>query len=386
MLRSEGMSNKTNIIKHAVILCAGSAARAGLGFNKVFYPLGQKNVLETVLEKFAGFDRVVIVAAAQDIPQIKEILRTKTDINCIVTEGGKTRSDSVRNGLKAAEGCGVAVIHDAARPFVSADLIERTVDSAVKYGSGIAAVRVVDSIKETQTASTEIKIAKTLDRSALFAAQTPQSFRYTEIVDAYTRIDGSFEDDSEVYRLAGYTPMIVEGEYGNKKLTSPADFLPLNGGLIGTGFDVHRLVEGRKLIVGGVHIPFDKGLLGHSDADVLLHALMDALLSAAGLCDIGVLFPDTDDKYKGADSIVLLKDVAARLKDKKIETQYVSAVIIAQKPKMAPHILDMRQNIARALGINVEGINISATTTEFMGIVGGGEAIAASVVCICKKE
>ncbi len=215
--------------------------------------------------------------------------------------------------------------------------------------------------------------------------QTPQCFRYEEITSAYKKVSGVYSDDSEVYRLAGYQPKITAGCYTNKKLTNPSDFIdysPLNA--IGSGFDVHKLVSGRKLILGGVQIPYSMGLLGHSDADVLLHALIDAVLSAAAMPDIGCIFPDTDPQYKDIDSLVLLDKATEFLKKSGKSIVYISCVIIAQQPKLNSFIPKIRQRIANRLNLDIDKVNISATTTEFMGIVGSGKAIAASTAVLCK--
>jgi len=322
--------------------------------------------------------------------------------------GGATRSESVRNGLAAIKSqmpdagaiCDFAkdnnksppspfviVIHDGARPFVTAELIGKTIESAFLHGSGIAAVPAVDTIKETDG----IKITRTLPRSRLYHMQTPQAFRFAEIADAYEKVTEDCLDDSETYQKAGYIPRIVTGDYANIKLTTERDFLHAEWGIsgsgpktpprIGAGFDIHRLVENRPLILGGVHIPFEKGLLGHSDADVLTHAVMDALLSAAGLPDIGVLFPDTDPAYKGADSMKLLQQVNEKIR-KGFTVGNISAVVMAEKPKLASYIPDICKSVASALSIHPNQVNVSATTTETLGIVGSGKGMAASATCI----
>jgi len=366
--------------KCAIILCGGSGVRAELGYNKVFYPLGQKNVLETATDKYLNWDRIVIVMNEHDMAMhsIKHINHN----DCVFAAGGTTRSKSVYNGLQKAKGCDIVAIHDGARPFVSKDLIDKATDSAMKFGSGIPALKIIDSIKKVSDG----KITAAIPRDNLYAVQTPQVFRYDEITASYELIKNSalnYEDDSQVYGLAGYSPTIIDGDPSNKKLTTPADFLPVHAAKIGTGFDVHQLIKNRPLILGGINIPHTKGLLGHSDADVLTHAIMDALLSSASLKDIGQQFPDTDPSYKNANSIELLKKVIALLNEKNIKPTFVSAVIIAQQPKIAPYLDAIRENLSIVMGIEKRCLNISATTTEFMGIVGEGKAIAASAVCLC---
>lgn len=367
----------------AVIVCAGKGERTGLPYNKVLHYIGQKTVIELVLDVFSNTSvaRSVIVASKADMPIFSELADRYENVS--VCEGGATRAESVKNGLAALGDCDIVVIHDGARPFVKTDIIENSIASAIENGSGIAAVRAVDTIKRVSDNS----VLAHLDRSELYCMQTPQTFRYREICAAYAELGNdayACTDDAEIYGKSGKTPKIVDGDYSNIKITTADDLvraLPRNI-RIGAGFDVHRLVSGRKLILGGIDVPNDKGLDGHSDADVLTHAIMDALLSAAGLPDIGVLFPDTDDMFLGVSSMKLLADVMERISECRRSVVNISAVIIAQRPKLAPFISDMRKSLARAMGLDVSQVNVSATTTEHIGIVGSGEAIAASASCL----
>ena len=300
------------------------------------------------------------------------------------THGGNTRTESVRRGLEAIGESEFVAIHDGARPFVSPALINATIESAKKYGSGIAAVRSTDTVKEAENGT----FIKSLSREKLWNVQTPQTFSLAQIKKAYNDINGDYTDDSEVYSLAGFSPKIVEGEYGNVKITTESDlygFMPSTA-RIGTGFDVHELVMGRPLVLGGITVPHNKGLSGHSDADALAHAIMDALLSAAGLQDIGVLFPDTDKSTEGISSMLLLERVNEKIRAAGYEVGNISSVIMAQKPKLATHIQSMRQNLANELKIELSKINISATTTEHLGIIGEEKGIAASAVCILTRS
>lgn len=367
----------------AVIVCAGKGERTGLPYNKILHQIGHKTVLETTLDKFicTDVDHITVVAAKDDIERISELTSEYPIVS--VVEGGKTRAQSVFAGLKAYP-CDIAVIHDGARPFVTPDIISNAISSARRYGSGIAAVPAIDTVKRV---SANGKVTS-LPRAELFNMQTPQAFRYDEIMNAYSTVSGEFTDDGEVYEKAGYSPRLVEGSYDNVKITTATDLIRTvpSSCKIGIGFDVHRLAENRKLILGGVQIDYDRGLDGHSDADVLTHAIMDALLSAAGLPDIGVLFPDTDDKYLGISSIELLKDVAARIAECGCGIGNISAVIIAQRPKLAPIIYDIRLKLSSTLGIDLSKINVSATTTERLGLIGNGDAIATSASCILTEN
>lgn len=368
----------------AVIVCAGKGERTGLPYNKVLHVIGKKTVLETVLDTFTQtgiFDRITVVSSETDKPRIADIASRYDGVSVVI--GGATRSESVLNGLLDYRS-DIVVIHDGARPYASAELIKRSIISAAKKGSGIAAVKCTDTVKRRTDDGKVIS----LPRSELYNTQTPQTFVYDRILEAYRKTEGAFTDDAEVYENAGFSPVLIDGEYENIKITTATDLMRELPGeyRIGAGFDVHRLVENRPLILGGTEIKYELGLLGHSDADVLTHAVMDALLSAAGCPDIGVLFPDTDDKYKGISSLLLLEQVVKLVDERGYDIKNISAVVAAQRPKLAPHILDIRATLAKTLGIDIERINISATTTEQLGLIGEGKAIAANATCLLSEK
>ena len=229
-------------------------------------------------------------------------------------------------------------------------------------------------------------MVSTPERSTLFAVQTPQCFRtalYRQALDAVdTATAALVTDDCSLFELAGLPVTLTEGDYANLKITTPEDLQKEKTMRIGHGYDVHRLVEGRKLILGGVEIPYEKGLLGHSDADVLLHAVMDAVLGAAALGDIGKHFPDTDPAYKGADSLALTREVAAILTRHGYKLGNIDATLLCQAPKLAPHIPAMRQNIADAFGVDISAVSVKATTEEHLGFTGEGLGIAAHAVAL----
>lgn len=380
-MRSNAETHSPSPRVGAIIVCAGKGERTGLEYNKVLHYIGQKTVIEQVLDVFSASDvsRTVVVCAPADETRIKELIAPYA--NVAICTGGDTRAQSVLNGLKALP-CDIAVIHDGARPFVSPALINACIRSAISHGSGIAAVKAVDTVKRVIDGK-----VTSLPRSELYNAQTPQAFVYKDILHAYNTARGTFTDDAEVYEHAGFSPVLVDGEYANTKITTVGDLMLTTpvGAKIGVGFDVHRLVEGRPLILGGVTIPYNKGLQGHSDADVLVHAVMDALLSAAGLPDIGVLFPDTDGKYLDISSMLLLDEVLARISERH-SILSVSAVIMAQAPKLAGFISDIRKSLCKRLKIDEARLNVSATTTEHMGIIGSGDAIAASASCLLTEH
>ena len=363
----------------AIIVAAGSSTR--MGFDKLLYSWGGKPVLARTiqaLDTHSLIHQVVVVASEGNIETIRKLVDACTK-PAVVVQGGATRAASVRAGLKWAKGEFVA-IHDGARPFVSEQLIERTLRAAFETGAAAPAVPVKDTIKRAQ----EGFVVETPPRSSLYAVQTPQVFE----TEAYRRVlehngDDAVTDDCQLFEQSGLPVRLVEGEYENYKITTPED-LKEERMRIGHGYDVHRLVEGRKLILGGVEIPHETGLLGHSDADVLTHAVMDALLGAAALGDIGQHFPDSDPAYKGANSLQLARHVANLLQTHGLRIGNVDATILCQAPKLAPHIPAMRRNLADALGIAVEDMSVKATTEEKLGFTGEKLGIAVHAVALLR--
>lgn len=273
------------------------------------------------------------------------------------------------------------VIHDAARCLVTPALIEKSIESAIAHGSGVLGVAVNDTVRNMD--------GEVLNREKLIMTQTPQTFAYDRIFRAYESAmeKGVFAtDDCAVYELYGYKAAFVEGDMTNQKLTSRSDIAFFKAAMgagaarVGYGEDTHALAPDRKLVLGGVEIPFTLGLLGHSDADALVHSIMDALLGAAALGDIGRHFPDTDGAYKGICSLHLLKQVDGLLRDKGFCVHHIDAVIIAQAPKLAPYIPRMQVNISDALGIEEGRVNIKASTPEHTGPEGNMECITARSV------
>ena len=298
-----------------------------------------------------------------------------------VVKGGSQRQDSVYNALQAvARRCPDAeyvLIHDGARPFVDDAVVGNVLRTAVDKGAAVACVAMKDSLRELEGAA-----SRSVDRSRYFSVQTPQGFKLSYIMDAYDRAlrEGFYgTDDAVLAERAGYLVQIVKGSYGNIKITTRED-LPMES-RVGTGFDVHAFAQDRELILGGVRIPYEKGLAGHSDADVLTHALMDALLGAAALGDIGRHFPDTDERYAGISSMILLERVRELLAENFYSIGNADVTVIAQAPKISPYVEEMRSNIAKALRLEKSRINIKGTTTERLGFAGRKEGIAAEAVC-----
>jgi len=316
-------------------------------------------------------DDICIAVNGAYIREYEEALSGLPKIRCM-SAGGKERQDSVGEALRRlaeVSSFDYVMIHDGARPYVTDKVIEDSLAAAVRHGAAVAAVPVKDTIRQGGI---------TLERKNLFSVQTPQTFERRIIIEAYERAcsDGYMgTDDGSLVERLGRQVALSPGDYANIKITTKED-LPMKY-RAGTGYDVHRLEAGRPLILGGVSVPYDKGLLGHSDADVLVHAVMDALLGAAALGDIGRHFPDTDPRYKGISSIKLLVYVGNLLRESGYAVGSIDATVIAEKPKIAAYIDEMRANIAEALRVDIQNVSIKATTTEGLGFTGRGEGIAA---------
>lgn len=366
----------------AIIVAAGASRR--MGFDKLSYRLlDGRTVLQTSCDALAAHPAVrQLVLVAGGNRAACEAIAAGCAKPCTVVPGGQTRADSVRSGLGAAREELVA-IHDAARPFVSREVITAALRAAACTGAAAPAVPVKDTIK---VADAQGRVQATPDRATLYAVQTPQCFSRRLYLQALEQVTGDkaslVTDDCSLFELAGLPVTLTQGSYDNYKITTKEDLQKEKTMRIGHGYDVHRLVEGRKLILGGVEIPYEKGLLGHSDADVLLHAVMDAVLGAAALGDIGKHFPDTDPAYKGADSMALTRAVADMIREKGYRVGNIDATILCQAPKLAPHIAAMRRNIADAFGIPVETVSVKATTEEHLGFTGKGEGIAVHAVTL----
>lgn len=370
----------------AIVVAAGASRR--MGFDKLSYRLPDgRTVLETscaALTAHPAITQLVLVCGGNRAAC--EAIAAACPKPCAVVQGGATRADSVRNGLAAATGELVA-IHDAARPFVSENVITAALTAAAETGAAAPAVPVKDTVKVADPSG---RVLDTPDRATLYAVQTPQCFRRALYTQALAAVTGEkarlVTDDCSLFELAGLPVRLTEGDYANYKITTKEDLQKEKTMRIGHGYDVHRLVEDRKLIMGGVEIPYEKGLLGHSDADVLLHAVMDAVLGAAALGDIGRHFPDSDERYRGISSMKLLGEVMRLLAGKGFSPVNADVTIVAQRPRLKDYIPAMRENLARAMCLPEDCVNVKATTTEGMGFEGEGLGISAQAAAMIGKE
>ena len=409
----------------AVLAAAGSSSR--MGQDKLFMSFGGKSVVRRAAEAIAPFAQEKIAVCAPE--SLQKMARELEGTGFRVVPGGSSRALSVAAALKELEGGGIVLVHDGARPFVTPSVIEGCIETARRHGSAVAAVPCKDTVRRCSFGRAEASFK----RSEMYQMQTPQCFCLDRLKCAYLRMDESAlaacTDDAAVYEAAGEEIYLSPGDYANIKITTPEDAVfaralcpdsrseesacqagadgeqareckaycgaadagdanTYNGDngenkmRIGNGFDVHALVKGRRLVLCGVEIPHETGLEGHSDADVLLHAVMDAVLGAAALGDIGQHFPDTDPAYKGADSLALTREVAKIIAAHGYKVGNIDATILCQRPKLAPHIPAMRKNIADAFGLPLDAVSVKATTEEHLGFTGEGLGIAAHAVAL----
>jgi 2-C-methyl-D-erythritol 4-phosphate cytidylyltransferase/2-C-methyl-D-erythritol 2,4-cyclodiphosphate synthase len=386
----------------AIIAAAGRGARLGAATPKQLLALGNRTILQRSFDTIVEHDGIheIVVALPPDLASSPPPFLTSSRKPVRVVDGGARRQDSVANAfLQVSERAGVIVIHDAARPFASPDLFSRVIDAAASGGAAIAALQASDTVKEATAAVGVRIVARTIARESIYLAQTPQAFTRRVLEDAIKRGREAIDtatDEASLAEQAGHAVRLVEGESTNIKITTEQD-LNVSKALIGisdsgfgirtvsrvgTGYDLHRLEPGKPLIIGGVQIPHDAGLAGHSDADVLCHAVTDAILGAAGEGDIGQHFPDTDPKWKGANSIEMLASAMEIVRAAGYAVANVDAVVIAERPKLLPHIPTMRVNLARAIGIDVSAVSVKGKTNEQIDALGRNEAIAVHAVAL----
>ena len=391
----------------AIVAAGGQGRRLGESRPKQFVKIGDRTLLERSVDAFVthpAIDEVVVVLppGAPLPPSLSGRAKPVTAV-----PGGERRQDSVAAGFAAlTPSVDLIVIHDAARPFVDPETIDRTIEAARESGAAIAALPASDTVKEAGRQQ-PVTVSRTLPRDEIWLAQTPQAFARHVLADAI-RIGQSGvagTDEASLAEQAGHAVRLVEGDARNIKVTTAADLAHARaivaderkravtaGGTpvdaqwrIGTGYDSHRLVEGRRLLLGGVLIPYSMGLKGHSDGDALCHAITDAVLGAAALGDIGRHFPDTDERWRGANSIVLLEQAVALVHGAGFLVANVDAVVIAERPALAPHADRIRERLAQALRVNVSEVSVKGKTNEGMGETGRGEGIAVHAVALLRR-
>jgi 2-C-methyl-D-erythritol 4-phosphate cytidylyltransferase/2-C-methyl-D-erythritol 2,4-cyclodiphosphate synthase len=392
----------------AIIAAGGRGLRLGADRPKQFLDLGGRSILELSVAALAASDRIheIVVAVPDDHVASTAKALAGTAKAPTVVAGGARRQDSVAKAFaRVSATADVIVIHDAARPFVTQAVIGRTIDGAQQHGAAIAAVAVRDTVKQAGEANPDGSrlIRATIPRDTVFLAQTPQAFRRDILARALAEGAGvDATDEAMLVERLGLPVHVVEGDPANMKITTPEDlaaaqaaalrtsaqFRSEGDGLshrlmrIGNGYDLHRLVAGRPLILAGVTIPFELGLDGHSDADIVCHAVTDAILGAACAGDIGRLFPDTDPQWKGADSIALLKGAVAKVRDAGYVVSNVDVTVIAQKPKLLPYLDQMRGNLAAALGVDAGAVSVKGKTNEGVDSMGRIESMACHAVAL----
>lgn len=384
----------------AIIAAGGRGTRLGAERPKQFLEIGGHSILEMSLAALAASPRVdelVVALPPEFVAAQAKALKQVTTLPLTVVAGGSRRQDSVANAFaRVSKQADVILIHDAARPFVTQPVIHRAINGAEVHGAAIAAVGVSDTVKQVGALNPDGSrlIRATIDRDAVFLAQTPQAFRRDILTRALSEGAGiEATDEAMLVERLGLPVHVVEGDPRNVKITTPEDLdkARLEGdGLgrrqqlmrIGTGYDLHTLVEGRPLILAGVRIDFDRGLSGHSDADIVCHAVTDAVLGAAAAGDIGRMFPDTDPKWKDADSIAMLKGAVAKIREQGYRVSNVDLTVIAQKPKLLPYLDKMRGNLAAALEIDSSAVSIKGKTNEGVDSMGRGESMACHAVAL----
>lgn len=389
----------------AIIAAGGRGLRLSADRPKQFLDLGGGSILDLSVAALSASDRIseIVVALPSDhLAQTAASWAGRSSKPLAFVSGGARRQDSVANAFaRTSERADVILVHDAARPFVTAAIIARTVAAAAAHGAAIAAMPVHDTVKQAGSVNADGSrvIRVTLPRDEIYLAQTPQAFRrdvFVHMLEAVGHLEVT--DEAMLAERAGVAVHIVEGDSGNIKVTTAEDLAearnraegrdfgsgrtPLR---VGTGYDLHRLIAGRPLILAGVTIPFDLGLEGHSDADIVCHAVTDAVLGAAAAGDIGRLFPDTDPQWEGADSLALLRGAMTHISALGYRVSNVDITVITQKPKLLSYLDQMRANLATALQVDPSAVSIKGKTNEGVDSMGRGESMACHAVALLSR-
>ncbi|MFO7692774.1 MAG: 2-C-methyl-D-erythritol 4-phosphate cytidylyltransferase [Vicinamibacterales bacterium] len=382
----------------AIVAAGGRGARLGASVPKQLLTVGGESMLRRSVRLFAEHDRIdeIVVVLPPELAAGPPLDLGVPGKPTRIVAGGARRQDSVRLGFEAVRGLAdIVVIHDAARPFASADLVSRTIDAAAESGAALAALPSSDTVKLTSAGSGgTVVVERTVPRDRVFLAQTPQAFRRDVLAAAIDAGRGEevATDEAALAEAAGFPVRIVPGEPTNLKITTMTDLRTAEAiargerapahTRVGIGYDLHRLVEGRPLILGGVTVPADKGLAGHSDADVLAHAITDAMLGAIAQGDIGRHFPDTDPRWEGASSLAMLAHAVSLAGEAGYDIVNVDAVVVAERPRLAPHVETIRASLAAVLGIEPARISVKGKTNEGVDAIGRGEAMAVHAVVL----
>jgi 2-C-methyl-D-erythritol 4-phosphate cytidylyltransferase/2-C-methyl-D-erythritol 2,4-cyclodiphosphate synthase len=381
--------NRVFVHVSAIIAAGGRGERFGAGVPKQLLTLGGVPILQRSVDAVLAHAQVhdLVVALPPELAADPPPYLLHRDKPVVVVEGGSRRQDSVARAFaRISPNAEVVVIHDAARPMVSQRVLGRTIAAAAAHGAAVAAVRATDTVKRGDAQG---QVIETLPREHVYLAQTPQAFRVDVLRDALAQA-GDATDEAALAERAGHRVRLVEGDPANVKITTPDDLTAVERALagsasslrIGQGYDLHRLEPGRPLILGGVTVPFELGLVGHSDADIVCHAVTDAILGAAGLGDIGRHFPDTDPRWKGADSVALLAAACAYVGASGFAVVNVDVTVVAERPKLSSHVEAMRANLARAIGCPVAQVSVKAKTNEGLESMGQSQSMAAHAVAL----
>lgn len=347
-----------------LIIAAGRGQRAGEGLPKQYRLIAGEMVLRRTIKAFLPFSRVTVVIHPNDIMLYQEAIRGLKNLNPPIF-GGKTRQVSVYNGLKTIKGEKV-IIHDGARCFVTKAVIQRAIDALLNHEAATAVIPVTDTIRDMKG---------TLKRETLKAVQTPQAFHSKAILAAHEKAKIDYTDDASLFEAQGGTVFLFEGDVANIKLTYEKDFPRMIK--VGQGYDVHAFAEGNHVMLGGVHIPHSQGVLAHSDGDVILHAVTDAILGVLGDGDIGTHFPPSDEKWRGASSHQFLKYACDLLLKRGGRLNHLDVTLVCETPKISPFREQIRARLAEITGISLNDVGLKATTSEKMGFTGRKEGLAA---------
>jgi 2-C-methyl-D-erythritol 4-phosphate cytidylyltransferase / 2-C-methyl-D-erythritol 2,4-cyclodiphosphate synthase len=382
----------------AIIAAAGAGKRLGSAAPKQLLDLGGKTILARSIGAFdshPSISDIVAVVPPDLATTAADSYIGPTSRPIVIAAGGARRQDSVANAFAIVDpSAEIVLIHDAARPFVTPEVIDRTIEAAATFGAAIAAIEASDTVKRVERHPNGALVVETIPRSTIFLAQTPQGFRREVLADAVALGRSGVEatDEASLAERAGHPVHIVAGDPGNVKITTEQDFMAARMRIeaaadlarVGTGYDLHRLVDGRPLIVGGVTLASDRGAAAHSDGDVACHAATDAVLGAANLGDIGRHFPDSDPRWKGASSLELLRQATSLAAAAGFEVLNVDITVILETPKLRDRIEAMKTAMADALGVDPSRVSIKGKTNEGLDAVGRGEAIAAHAVALLK--